>query len=428
MSYQMEDLGKNLVKLTIEVETDEVKKALKSAYNKSKKQFNIPGFRKGKASYEVVAKMYGEEMFYADAADIMVPDAFEKAVKEAEIDIASSPEVEVKKFEKGENFVFEATVAVTPEVKLGTYKGVEIEKRSADVTDEEITAELDKEREANSRLVLVEDRAAEKGDTTVIDYEGFVDGVAFAGGKSEDYPLELGSNTFIPGFEDQIVGKNSGDEFDVNVTFPEEYHSPDLKGKAAVFKVKVKEIKHKELPELDDEFASEVSEFDTLDEYKEDVKKKLIEKKEKDNEAQKAEEALAKAIENAEMDIPELMIKDNVRQMVRDFEYRVSMQGISADQYLQMMGMTRQQLEEQMTPNAEQRIKSSLLLKAVAEAEKIEASEDDVDEELKRTAEIYGMEFDKLKSQVTDEERSQIKDDLKLKKASEFITENAVEK
>ena len=427
MSLQLEKLENNMAKLTIEVPAEELESAIEKAYQKNKSKISVPGFRKGKVPRKMIEQMYGKEVFYEDAANYLIPDAYDNAVKECEEEIVSSPKIEVTQIEAGKPFVFTAEVALKPEVKLGKYKGVKVEKIETEVTDEEVNAALDKERENNARTISVEDRAVKDGDMTVIDFEGFVDGVAFEGGKGENYPLTIGSGAFIPGFEEQLVGAELNKETEVNVTFPEDYHAEDLKGKAAVFKCTVKEIKEKELPELDDEFASEVSEFDTLAEYKEDMKKKLAEKKEAEAKNKKEEAAIEAIINDSEMDIPDAMVETQQRQMVEEFAQRLQMQGLSLEQYFQFTGLNAQMMLEQVKPQAEKRIKSRLVLEAVAEAEKFEVTEEELEKELARMAEMYQMEVEKVKELLDDYQKDQIKKDLKVQKAVDFIVENAKE-
>ena len=427
MSLQVEKLEKNMAKLTIEASAEDLEKAIEKVYQKQKKQINVPGFRKGKVPRQIVEKMYGKEVFYEDAANELIPDAYDKALSECEEDIVSSPRIEVTQIEAGKPFIFTATVALKPEVKIGKYKGVKIDKIDAEVTEEDVDAEINRERENNARTITVEDRPVKDGDLTTLDFEGFVDGVAFDGGKGENYPLTIGSGAFIPGFEEQLVGAKIGEEVEVKVTFPEDYQAENLKGKDAVFKCTVREIKEKELPEVDDEFASEVSEFDTLAEYREDVKKNLTEKKEKD--AKNARESAAiKAVEDeAEMEIPEAMLETQQKQMVDEFAQRITMQGLSMEQYFQFTGMTYEKMVEQMKPQAEERIKSRLVLEAVASAENIEVTDEDYEQELKTMAEVYQMEADKIKELMGEREKKNIMQDIAVRKAAEFVAENAKE-
>ncbi len=429
MSLQVEKLENNMAKLTIEVEATELEKAIQAAYQKNKGKISVPGFRKGKVPRQLIEKMYGKEVFYEDAANALIPDAYEKALEDCEETIVSTPKIEVTQIEAGKPFIFTAEVALKPEVKLGKYKGVKVEKADIDVTDDEINEQIEKERENNARMIEVEGRAIENGDVATIDFEGFVDGVAFEGGKGENYPLTIGSGSFIPGFEDQLIGKNKDEEVEVKVTFPEDYHAEDLKGKEALFKVSVKEVKVKELPALDDEFASEVSEFDTLAEYKEDVKKKLAEKKEKEARNAKEEAVLDAIIADAAMDIPDAMLETQQRQIVDEFAQRLQMQGLSLEQYFQFTGLNAEKLLEQVKPQADRRIKSRLVLEAIVAAENIAASEEEYEKELARMAEVYNMEIDKVKEMLGDNEKAkkQILDDLAITKAADFVVEQAKE-
>ncbi len=428
MSVQVEKLEKNMAKLTVEVSAEDFKAAIKKAFNKNKNRFAIPGFRKGKAPQAMIEKMYGEGVFYEDAADEAINASYAEAMKESGLDIVSRPEVTIEKIGKDEPFVYSALVTVKPEVTLGQYKGVEVEKADASVSAEDVEAELKKVQEQNARLLTVEDRGVEDGDQTVIDFEGFVDGKGFEGGKAEDYPLTIGSHSFIDTFEEQLIGKKIGEECEVNVTFPTEYHAADLAGKPATFKVTVKEIKVKELPELNDEFASEVSEFDTLDEYKKDVEKKLAEKKEIEANSKNEDAVVAKVVENATMEIPDKMIDAQAENMVQDMARRMQSQGLSLDMYLKYTGMTVEQMKEQARPDAEKRIRTRLVLEAVAKAENIQISDEKVDEEVAKMAEAYQMEADKLKSFMGDKEKEQMKQDMAVQEAITFVVDNAVEK
>ena len=427
MSVQVEKLEKNMAKLTVEVPAEDVEKAIQGAYQKTKKSINIPGFRKGKAPRQLIEKMYGKEVFYNEAVDAMLPKAYSDAVEECGEEIVSYPKINVEQIESGKPFIFTAEVAVKPAVTLGEYKGIQVEKAPVEVTEEEIQAEVDKEREANSRTVTVEDRAVEKGDIATIDFEGFVDGVAFDGGKGENYDLEIGSNTFIPGFEDQLVGAEIGKELDVNVTFPEEYGAKELAGKAAVFKCKVNGIKVKELPEADDEFAQEVSEFDTLDAYKEDIKANLLKKKEEEAQRVKEDAVIGKIIEGAQMEIPEAMVEYQTQQMLDDFGRRMQSQGLSLEQYFQFTGMTEDQYKEQMKPRALQNIQSRLVLEAVAAAEKLEATEEDLDAEYAKMAEQYKLDVEKVKEIFGEYQKEELKKDIVIQKAAALVTDAAVE-
>ncbi len=427
MSLQVETLEKNMAKLTIEVSAEEVESALQRAYQKQKSKISIPGFRKGKVPRQMVEKMYGVGVFYEDAANDMIPAAYEKAASESELEIVSQPKIEVVQIEKGKEFIFTAEVAVKPEVKLGEYKGVEVPKTETEVTEEDIMAEINKEREQNSRIITVDDRAVEDGDMTVIDFEGFVDGEAFEGGKGEDYPLTIGSHSFIDTFEEQLIGKNIGEETEVNVTFPEEYHAEELKGKPALFKVTVKEIKKKELPELDDDFVEDVSEFSTVAEYKDSIKNKIEERKAKEAKAAKEDAAIEKIIENAKMEIPEPMIETQVRQMAEDFSRRLSQQGLSVEQYFQYTGLTAEMLLDQMKPQALKRIQSRLVLEAIAKAEAIQVSEEELEKEIQDMATSYQMEADKLKALLTDKDKENMKSDIAVSKAADLVAESAKE-
>lgn len=425
MSVQVEKLEKNMAKLTVEVSAEDFKAAIKKAFNKNKNRFSIPGFRKGKAPQAMIEKMYGEGVFYEDAADEAINASYAEAMKESGLDIVSRPEVTIEKIGKDEPFVYSALVAVKPEVTLGQYKGVEVEKADASVSAEDVEAELKKVQEQNARLLTVEDRGVEDGDQTVIDFEGFVDGKGFEGGKAEDYPLTIGSHSFIDTFEEQLIGKKIGEECEVNVTFPTEYHAADLAGKPATFKVTVKEIKVKELPELNDEFASEVSEFDTLDEYKKDVERKLAEKKEIEANSKNEDAVVAKVVENASMEIPDKMIDAQAENMVQDMARRMQSQGLSLDMYLKYTGMTVGQMKEQARPDAEKRIRTRLVLEAVAQAENIQISDEKVDEEVAKMAEAYKMEVDKLKSYMSESDIKQMKEDLAVQQAVDLLVAEA---
>ncbi len=421
MSLQVEKLENNKAKLTIEVSAEEFDAAVEKAYQKNKGKMSVPGFRKGKVPRQMIEKMYGTGVFYEDAANELIPEAYAKEVENCDEEIVSQPTIDVVQIEKGKPFIFTAVVALKPEVELGKYKGLKIEKETAEVTDEELAAELDRVREQNSRTIPVEDRAVEDGDIATVDYEGFVDGVAFEGGKGTDYPLTIGSHTFIDTFEEQLIGKNIGEEVEVNVTFPEEYHSEELKGKAAVFKVTVKELKAKELPELDDDFAQDVSEFDTLDEYKADLKTKLEEKKEKQIKTEVENKAIEMIIEDAKMDIPDEMVDEQVKQMAEDFARRLQAQGLDIEQYFKFTGLTPQKMLEDMRPQALKRIQSRLVLEAVAEAEKIEVTDAEVDKEIEDMAAMYQMEADKLKEVIGAREMASMKKDIAVQKAVDFV-------
>ena len=428
MSLQVEKLEKNMAKLTIEVSPEELEGALQHAYLKNRKQITIPGFRKGKVPRQIIEKMYGSSFFYEDAVNELIPAAYEKAVDECELELVSRPEVSIVQIEKGKPFIFTAEVAVKPEVELGQYKGIEVEKQDTTATDEEVDKEIDKERESNSRSITVEDRPVQDGDMTVIDFEGFVDGTPFEGGKGTDYPLTIGSGAFIPGFEEQLIGAEIGKETEVNVSFPEDYHAKDLAGKPAVFKCTVKEIKVKELPELDDDFAQDVSDFDTLEEYKADVRKKIEERKAASAKAKKEDAVIEKIIEGAKMEIPDAMVKTQAEQGVDEFAQRLQMQGMSIEQYLQYMGGSIDAMVEQYKPQALKRIQSRLVLEAVAAAENLEVSDEELEAEYSRMAEQYKMEVEKLKELFSDADKKTIREDLAIQKAVDLVTEAAVEK
>ena len=425
MSLQVEKLEKNMAKLTIEVPAEEFDAAIKNAYNKNKNKFSIPGFRKGKAPLAMLEKMYGAGIFYEDAANEVIDASYPKAAEESKEEIVSTPEIKVTQIEKGKAFIYEATVALKPEVTLGEYKGVEVKKAEAVVTDEDVENELTAARKKNGRLIDVEDGAIEDGDNTIIDFTGYIDDKTFDGGAGTDYPLVIGSHSFIDTFEDQLIGKNIGEDVEVNVTFPAEYHAAELAGKPAMFKVTVKEIKVKELPALDDEFASEVSEFDTLDEYKQDIEKKLQERKEKAAASQNEDRVVAKVVENASMEIPEKMIDAQVDNMLRETAQRMQSQGLSMDLYMKYTGMTADQMKDQMRPEAVKRIQTRLVLEAVVKAENIETSEEKLDEEIAKMAEAYKMEADKLKSYMTDSDKDQMKQDLAVQAAVDLLVSEA---
>ena len=428
MSVQVENLEKNMVKLTIEVPAEELEKAIDAAYKKQKNQISIPGFRKGKVPRAMVEKMYGVEVFYEDAANTLMQQNYPSAVEESGVDIVSRPSIDVVQIEKGKPFIYTAEVAVRPEVTLGKYMGVTVTKIDTSVSDDEVAEALEQQRNNNARTISVTDRPVAVGDTAVIDFEGFVDGVAFEGGKGENHPLEIGSHTFIDNFEDQLVGKNAGDEVEVNVTFPEQYQAADLAGKPATFKVKINEIKTKELPELDDEFAQDVSEFDTLAEYKESLKKNLEEKKENEAKRTKEDEAVQKIIDKSKMDIPEAMIDTQCETMIEEFAQRIAQSGLSMDQYLQFSGLTVDGLKEQVRPEALSRIQASLVLEQIAKDENIEVSDDDVNAEIEKMAASYGMEADKLKEYMGDAEKESMKKDLAINKAVELVMSNVKER
>lgn len=427
MSVQVENLEKNMAKLTVEVSAEEFEKALQAAYLKNRGRITIPGFRKGKAPRTMIEKMYGVGVFYEDAANALIPTEYSKAASESKLEIVAQPKIDVVQIEKGKEFIFTAEVALKPEVTLGEYKGVEIEKINREVTEEEVLAELKKEQDKNSRTITVEDRAVAKDDMITLDFEGFVDGVAFEGGKGSDYPLTIGSNSFIPGFEDQLVGAPLNEEVEVNVTFPEEYQAKELAGKPALFKCTVKKIEVKELPDLDDDFAQDVSEFDTLEEYKADLKKKLTETKEAQAKTQRENAAVDKVIENAQMDIPQAMLHEQIHQLMDDFSRRIQSQGLTLEQYMQFTGMDSEKLHEQMEPQALKRIQTRLVLEKIAEVEAIQVTDAKVDEEVAKMAEMYKMEADKLKELLGDYEKEQMKKDIAVQEAVTLITEAAKE-
>ena len=428
MSVQVEKLEKNMAKLTVEVPAEEVEKAIQAAYLKEKNKISMPGFRKGKVPRAMIEKMYGAAIFYEEAANILIQDNYAKAMEESKEDIVSRPTIDVVQIESGKPFIFTAEVAVRPEVTLGKYKGVQVTKIDTTVTDEEVEAALEKEQQKNSRTVSVTDRPVQTGDTAVIDFEGFVDGVAFEGGKGENHPLEIGSHSFIEGFEDQLVGHNAGEEVEVNVTFPEKYQAAELAGKPAVFKVKINEIKTKELPELNDEFAQDVSEFDTLAEYKEDLRKHLEVSKENDAKRTKEDEAIKKIIDKSTMELPDAMIDTQCENMINEFAQRISQSGLTMDQYMQFSGMTIDGLKEQVRPEAITRIQSSLVLEQIAKEENIEVSDEEINAEVEKMAAQYGMETDKLKEYLGDAEKESMKRDLAITKAVDLIMENVKER
>lgn len=427
MSLQVEKLEKNMAKLTIEVSAEELEQAIEKAYQKNKSKINVPGFRSGKVPRKMIEQMYGKDVFSEDAANILIPEAYSKALEECKEEIVSQPKVDVVTLEAGKPFVFTATVALKPEVTLGKYKGVKVSKQDITVTDADIDAELNKQRENNARMITVEGRPVQNGDTAVINFEGFVDGVAFDGGKGENYSLEIGSHSFIDNFEDQLIGLNAQDEKDVNVTFPAEYQAPELAGKKALFKVKIIEIKSKELPALDDEFASEVSEYDTLAEYKEDIKKELTGKKEKAAKDAKEDEAIDAIIADAKMDIPDAMVETQQRQMIEDFSQRMQSQGLTMEQYFQFTGQNYDSMLTQIKPQALKRIQSRLVLEAVVKAEALTATEEEYEKELERMADVYKMEISKVKDIIGETEKQQIMLDLCISKAVDLIVTEAKE-
>ena len=428
MSLQVERLEHNMAKLTIEVPAEEVEKALQAAYQKERGKISLPGFRKGRVPRQMIEKMYGPEVFYDEAANRMISEAYAKAYDECELELVSQPKIEITQLEKGKEFIFTAEVAVKPEVKLGEYKGLKVDKVSTRVTQKEVDEEIDKERERNARTIDVTDRAVQDKDQITLDFEGFVDGVAFEGGKASDYPLTIGSGAFIPGFEDQLIGANIDEEKEINVTFPEEYQAKELAGKAAVFKCTVHSIKAKELPELDDEFVSDVSEkSETVDAYKAEVKAKIKERKENEGKQKREDQSVEQAVANAEMDIPEAMISFQSRQMVDDFARRIMQQGMTMEQYFQFTGLSEEKMMEEFKPEAEKRIRTRLTLEAIVAAENIEVSEERLDEELQKMADSYKMEVDKLKEYMGENEKKQMKEDIAIQEAVTLIANAAVE-
>ena len=425
MSLQVEKLEKNMAKLTIEVPAEEFDAAIKNAYNKNKNKFSIPGFRKGKAPLAMLEKMYGAGIFYEDAANEVIDASYPKAAEESKEEIVSTPEIKVTQIEKGKAFIYEATVALKPEVTLGEYKGVEVKKAEAVVTDEDVENELTAARKKNGRLIDVEDGAIEDGDNTIIDFTGYIDDKTFDGGAGTDYPLVIGSHSFIEGFEDQLIGKKKGETCDVNVTFPAEYHADELAGKPAKFVVTIKEVKRNELPELNDEFASEVSDFDTLDEYKADIRKKLQEKKEQDAKVENENNVIEKVVENAQMELPQPMVDTQAREMVENYARRLQSQGLNINDYMKYTGMTPEKLMEQMRPEAEKRIQTRLVLEKVVEVENVEVSDEKLDEQINEIAASYKLEGAKLKEMMGEREKEQIREDLKVQAAIDLLVEQA---
>ncbi len=427
MSLQVEKLEGNIAKLTIEASAEDFEKAVDKAYQKNKNKLSVPGFRKGKVPRKMIEKMYGNTVFYEEAANILIPSVYAKAIDECTEEVVSQPKIEVVQIEAGKPFIFTAEVALKPEVTLGAYKSVEIEKVDTTVTEEEIDEAVNRERESNARTISVEDRAVQDGDMVVLDFEGFMDGAAFEGGKGENYSLTIGSGTFIPGFEEQLIGAEIDKEITVHVTFPEDYHAEELKGKNAEFKCTIKEIKEKELPELDDEFASDVSEFDTMEEYREDLKKQLTKQKEETAEEEKGDKVVEAIIASSQMDIPEAMIETQQRQMAEDFARRIQMQGLSFEQYLQFTGLTRADFMEQMKPQTLKRIQSRLVLCAIAKAENIEATEEEYQEEIQKMADSYHMSVEELTDMMGKFEEKAVREDICMKKAYDLVVEQCVE-
>ena len=425
MSVQVENLEKNTAKLTIEVPAEKFEEAVQHSYNKNKGKFNIPGFRKGKAQFNMIKKMYGVGVFYEDAVDEVIDASYPDAAKESGLEIVSRPAVSIEQIEEGKSFIYTAKVAVKPEVTLGQYKGVEVQKTKSDVTEEDIETEIKRAREKNSRLITVEDRGVEDGDQVTIDFDGSVDGKRFEGGKAEDYPLTIGSHTFIDNFEEQLIGKKTGEECEVNVTFPAEYHVEELKNKPAVFKVKVKEIQRKELPEANDDFASEVSDFDTMEEYKKDLTEKLQAEKIEAAKTADEDKVVAKVIENATMEIPDQMVEEQVNGMVNDYARRLESQGISFKQYVEITGMTAEKIGEQMKPQAIKRIQTRLVLEAVVKAENIQADDAAVEEQFDKMAADFKMDKEQIKGMFGEEQMAQLKEDLAVQKAIDFLVAEA---
>lgn len=425
MAVKTEQVEKNLVKLTFEVSRERFEEGINAAFNKNKAKFNIPGFRKGKVSRAIVEKYYTEAVFYDDAINYVLSDAYDAAVKEAGLDVVARPEIDVEEIKKGEPVVFTALVTTKPEVKLGKYKGIEVDKIENNVTDEDVDKDIEATRARNARVISIDDRAVQNGDMTVINFEGFCDGVAFEGGKGENYDLEIGSNTFIPGFEEQIIGAKIGEEIDVNVTFPTEYHAENLAGKPAVFKVTVNEIKVKELPELDDDFASEVSEFETLAEYRESVKKRLEEQAENKTKQEIENAVIEKACENSEVEIPAAMVESQIDRMINDFAQRLSYQGMNMDMYMQYTGSTMEAMRESFKEQAEKQCKVTLVIEAIANAEGIEALNEEVEDKLLEMSKMYNMEIDKLKELMREEDTEGISHDIRMSKAVDLIVNNA---
>ena len=427
MSVTVEKKDNNMAVLTIEVPAEKFVEAIEQAYMKQKSRIALPGFRKGKAPRKMIQKMYGAAVFFEEAANIILRNTYDDAAKESGETIVSRPQMDIPQMQEGKPFIYTATVALKPEVTLGQYKGVEIPKKEITITDEEITADIDREREQNARDIDVDDRPVQDGDRIKLDFDGSVDGTEFDGRKASDFDLTVGSGSFIPGFEEQIVGKNIGEEFDVNVTFPEDYHAENLKGKDAVFKCRVNSISEHQVPELNDDFVQDVSEFDTVDEYKADVEKKIRERKEKAQKSANEAAAVRAALKNAKMDIPDAMVEEQAQRLVDEFAQQIQSQGMNMQQYMQLTGMNEQMLASQMKPQALERIQNSLLLEAVSKAENIEISDEKLDEEIGKMAEAYRMEKEKLYDLMGEESKEQMKKDLAIQEAAKIIAENAVE-
>ena len=425
MNVKVENIEKNVVQLEIEVDAAKFEEGMQLSYKKNASKFAVPGFRKGKAPRHIVERYYGEGALYDDAINIVCGEAYEKAIEENNIQPVDRPEIDIKQIGSKQNLIFTAKVTVKPEVELGAYMGVEAEKVTATVTDEEVDAEFQKIVEKNSRLVTITDRPVQSGDTAIIDFEGFIDGVAFEGGKGTDYSLVIGSNTFIPGFEDQLIGKNAGEEIDVNVSFPEEYGKEELNGKPALFKVTIKEIKVKELPEVDDEFAKDISEFDTLAEYKEDLKKKLLDAAQKKAERQTEENVINKVVENATVEIPQVMIENRIDNMIRDFDMKLRYQGLDLEKYAQIMGLDEAGLKGQFAERAAKEVKVQLVIEKITEVENVQASDEEADAEIQRMADMYKQSAEDLKKSISADEMEYIKKDVAFRKTIELLVEKA---
>ena len=427
MSVKVENLEKNMARLTVEITAEDFEKAVEKTYQKQKGDIAIPGFRKGKVPRKIIEKMYGKEVFFEDAVNDLIKETFPKAAEESELKILTSPEITVEKVDAAEGVVYYGDVAVYPEVTLGEYKGLEVPVQNTEVTDEEINAEVKKEQEKNSRLVSVDEKEAENGDTVTIDYLGTIDGTAFDGGTANGYDLVLGSNSFIPGFEDQLIGVKAGEEKDVVVTFPEDYHADDLAGKEANFHCTVHAVKVKEIPEVDDDFVQDVSEFDTVDEYKADIKAKLAEKKASDAKTAKTNAAVEKAVANATIELPDQLIIQEAGNLMERFAQNIQAQGIELEQYLAYMGTTPEQFAEQFKPQAEAQIRTQFVLEKIADLENVEVSDEKYAESLEQTAQMYGLELDKFKELINEDYEKQLRDDLRLELAAAVIGDSAVE-
>lgn len=425
MQVKVENAGKNIVQLEIEIDAEKFEQGMQKSFARNSKRFSIPGFRKGKAPRYIVEKFYGEQVLYEDAINEVCPEAYDLAIAENDIHPVDRPEIDIKQIGKGQTFIFTAKVAVRPEVELGEYKGIEVRKAVAVVTDEDVEKEIERVLDKNSRLITIEDRPVASGDTAIIDFEGFIDGVAFEGGKGADYSLVIGSGSFIPGFEDQLIGVAAGEEKDVSVSFPEDYNSADLAGKSALFKVKVKEIKVKETPVPDDEFAKDVSEFDTMEEYKADVRKKLVENAEHQAHHENEDNVIKKAVENASVEIPPAMIEKQIDTLVYDFNMRLSYQGLKLEKYLEIMGMDMPAFREQFKERAEQGVKSQLVIEKISAVEGINPTEEDVDEEIKKMSENYKQAEEDFRQHLKPDDIEYIRNTLATKMTVEYLVENA---